>query len=702
MTTAIPTDPSTEPSSGNGSSPAHSAGADVPPGGHHLPASYIAEEPLSPFEPIGVVPRYSPPRAGVDPDTSKGWIRRVWPVVRAHRLLLFTSIGLALVALLSGVAIPAVTAAAIDRALINRTSPLLPFVTALLVLGVSRGVFSFAYRYGLFTMAYRIENDLRVNIYRHLTRLSFGFYDRIQSGQVISRANSDIRSVQMFLGFAPMIGLSVLSFFFALALMLKISVSLTLVSVICLPGVYFLGMALRNRIFPLSWIVQSRAADIATIVDENINGVRVVKSFAQEKRQIQQLARAAKRLQWANIATIDSRARYTPIMENLPRIGLVIVLAYGGWLVIDKQIQLGVLVAFNAYIVMMQVPFRVLGFFMMLQQRAAASAGRIYEILDEKPEIVDSPDAIDLTEIEGRIEFRDVRFGYRSTPDGPAGDIDGEAWILDGFSLTIEPGETVAIVGRTGSGKSTVTRLLPRFYDVGEGAVLIDDHDVRDVTLFSLRANIGVVLDEPFLFSTTVRENIAYGRPGATDEEVVAAAKAAQAHEFVERLPDGYDSVVGERGYTLSGGQRQRIAIARTLLVNPRILVLDDATSAIDVQIESEIHSALETLLEKRTTIVIAHRLSTISLASRVVLMEGGHVVATGTHQDLMATEPRYAEVLAHATDDIPDEAEGGEEPEDEDDLRYRLRIARQVAMAKAAEGSQGGTTGPLGLGGIG
>jgi ATP-binding cassette subfamily B protein len=445
----------------------------------------------------------------------------------------------------------------------------------------------------------------------------------------------------MFLGFAPLISMSVLSFFLALGFMVSISLPLTLAAIVCLPGVYVLGVVLRNRVFPLSWVVQQRMADVATIVDENINGVRVVKSFAAERRQINQLAKAARRLQWANIETVDARARYAPIMENLPRVGLVIVLLYGGTLVINGEIQLGALVAFNAYILMMQIPFRLLGFFLMLQHRARASAERIYELLDERPDVTERPGAVDLVDPRGRIELRDVRFGYADGPD-----------VIDGLDLTIEPGEVVALVGRTGSGKSTVARLLPRFYDVRDGAVLIDGHDVRDLTFASLRAQVSVVLDEPFLFSVSVRDNIAYGRPDASLDEIVRAAKAAQAHDFIDALPEGYDSVLGERGYTLSGGQRQRIAIARSLLVNPRVLVFDDATSAIDVHVEQAIHDALSTRLEGRTTLLIAHRLSTISLADRVVLLEGGRAVASGTHRQLMAAEPRYAQVLAHFEDE--------------------------------------------------
>jgi len=596
---------------------------------------------VSGWEPLAEPARYPPPTATIDPDRTSGWLRRLLPVVLAHRRLLIASVAAAVVSVLAMVAVPAVTSRAIDEALIGRDAPLWPFVAAIVGLGAVRGVLAYAYRYGLYSMAYRIETDLRAIVYRHLSALSFSFYDRVQSGQLISRANSDIRSVQLFLAFAPLISVSILSFFVALGIMLTISVPLTLASVVCLPGVYVIGVVLRNRIFPLSWISQARTAEVATVVDENINGVRVVRSFAAEARQLDQLARAAQRLRWANVVTADTRARYTPIMENLPRVGLVVVLLYGGWLVIDGQIELGVLVAFNAYIVMMQTPFRLLGFFLMLAQRAAASAERIYEILDEPVEITDRPGAVDLVDPAGRIELSHVRFGYGDGPD-----------VLTDLDLVVEPGETVALVGRIGCGKSTVARLLPRFYDVRDGAVRIDGHDVRDLTLASLRAQVGLVLDEPFLFSTTVRDNIAYGRPDASHDEVVAAATAARAHEFITALPDGYDTVIGERGYTLSGGQRQRIAIARTLLVNPPILVLDDATSAVDVRVESEIHAALQQLLAGRTTIVIAHRLSTIAMADRVVLIEGGRVAASGTHAELLATEPRYAAVLARMTDD--------------------------------------------------
>jgi ATP-binding cassette subfamily B protein len=604
----------------------------------------VSPDELSPWEPVGVVARYPAPRRSVDPDTGKGWIRRMLPVVTGHRALLWSSIAAAVVAMGAQVAVPAVTRNAIDDAIVDRTDALAPYVWTLVALGLLRGGLALGYRYGLGKLAYEVEYDLRQLLYRHLTRLSFSFYDRVQSGQIISRANSDIRSVTMMTAFSPLMGMAMLSFLVALVVMCTINVPLTIVAVATLPGVYLVGSRLRNLMFPLSWIIAARQADVATIVDENVNGVRVVKSFAAEERQITSLARAAEGLRWANVSQADARAAWAPIMENLPRVGLAAVLAYGGWLAIDGQVTVGTLVAFNAYVVMLQMPFRLLGAFLMMTQRAAASAGRIYEVLDEAPEVVDRPGAVDLVDPAGLIEHSGVDFRYGSDEDSPL--------VLDGIDLTIEPGETVALVGRTASGKSTVARLIPRFYDVDGGAVLVDGHDVRDLTVLSLRSAVGIVTDEPFLFSVPVRDNIAYGRPAASDEEVEAAARAAQAHGFISELAEGYDTVVGERGYTLSGGQRQRIALARIILANPRILILDDATSAVDVHVEEAIHDALAGALADRTTIIVAHRVSSIALADRVVLLEGGRVAATGTHTELLATEPRYAEVVAHLQDE--------------------------------------------------
>ena len=609
-------------------------------------------EPASPFEPVAVERRYPRPRATIDPDPDKGWLRRLLPVVGAHKWLFGGSLTLALLSMLLQVAIPAVIRNAIDTALDDRSAALGGFVAWVLVLGLGRALLTFVFRYGLYRMAFEIDTDLRVILYEHLSRLSFSFYDRTQSGQVISRANSDIRSVQLFLVFAPLITMTSVMFAVALVYMLTIHVPLTIVAVLPLPGVYLLGKRLRDDVFPLSWIVQARLADVASLVDENISGVRVVRSFAAERAQINALAKAATRLQWAGVRTMEARARYNPIIENLPRLGTLGVLVYGGWLVIEGAITEGTLFAFATYVLLLQAPFRTLGLFLMFGQRARASAARIYEVLDEKPDIVDRPDAVDLVAPRGEIVFDHVTFTYDGRR-GERGD-DGTAAkpaagsVLDGFSLRVEPGETVALVGRTGSGKSTVARLLARFYDVTDGAIRIDGNDVRDVTQASLRHTVGLVSDEPFLFSATLADNIAYARPDADRADVIAAAKAAQAHEFIAALPDGYDEVVGERGYTLSGGQRQRVALARALLANPTILVLDDATSAIDVHVEELIHRALRARLADRTTIVIAQRLSTIALADRVALVENGRVAATGTHRELLDAVPAYADILAN------------------------------------------------------
>jgi ATP-binding cassette subfamily B protein len=543
------------------------------------------------------------------------------------------------------VSVPMVLRDAVDVAVDQRGGGLEGHVLILVVMAAASFGLRFTYRYLLFGTACRIETDLRSQIYDHLTRLSFSYYDHMPAGEVISRANSDIRSIQLLLAFGPLAGLSAISFLMAFAFMLSIHVPLALVTVSTMPLVYVLGQRLRDQVFPLSWVTQGRMAEVAMVVDENINGTRVVKSFAAEYDQIALLSRVADRLRWSATALIEARARFNPLIEALPRLGMALVLLYGGHLVINGEIGVGSLLAFSAYVTMISVPFRMFGFVLLQAQRAAASALRIYEILDEEPAIVDRPGARPISDPRGRVEFRNVTFRYpgADNPESPA--------VLDGFNLIVESGETVAIVGRTGCGKSTVARLLPRFYDVDVGAVLIDGTDVRDVSLASLRSHVNQVPDEAFLFSNTLHENIAFGRPDAPRHEVLAAARVARADGFIGNLDDGFDEVVGERGYTLSGGQRQRISIARTVLANPAILILDDATSAVDVRTEEGIHQGLGDLLEGRTTIVIAHRLSTISLADRVVLMEGGRIVADGTHAHLLATEPRYRAIVAQVAD---------------------------------------------------
>jgi ATP-binding cassette subfamily B protein len=598
----------------------------------------------SPFVPPAEPSRYERPRATISPDRDASWLRRALPVVMAHRTILLVSLVGSFVGLLIQVQIPDVIKQAIDDALVARSSALGGFVVMVVVLGVARWAATFVGRLYLFRTAYRLEYDLRNIVYAHLATLSFSFYDRVQSGLIISRANSDIRAVQLYLAFAPSILVQCSVAVVAFWKMLTIDVPLAFVAMSTMPLVYWAGVRVRAQLWPVSWLNQARLAEVAGVVAEATEGVRVVKSFAGEQRQLELLDSAAMRVRWAQITEAGIRSHWSPFIENLSRLGSALVLIYGGWLVIHDQATVGTIVAFNAYVLLLQPPFRQLGLLLMMGRRAAASAGRIYEILDEQPSVVDRPGAVDLVECRGEVGFDHVHFGYGNGPE-----------VLRGIDLHLRPGEIVALVGRTGSGKSTIPRLLSRFYDVSGGAVTVDGHDVRDLTLASLRHHVGMVPDEPFLFSVSIRDNIAYGRPHAGMDEIVAAARAAQAHEFIEALPDGYDTVVGERGYTLSGGQRQRISIARTLLSNPPILILDDATSSVDVNVEQNIHEALRTLMRNRSTIIIAHRLSTIGLADRVVLVDEGRVVAESTHAELLANEPRYSAILAQqSNDDAP------------------------------------------------
>jgi ATP-binding cassette subfamily B protein len=599
-----------------------------------------------PFEPMAETSMYAPPLATIDPDTSKSWLARAWPVIMTHKGIWSLSLVMSFIALLAQVQIPRLIGSAITEALPTaaHTTDLKRLSSFAVLIFLSIGIreaSNYLGRRCLLTTAYRFEYDIRHIVYSHYMSLSFPFYDRVSVGQLISRANSDVRAVQQYLVMAPTVLVQCMVILVAFVEMFSLNAQLTLITAVSLPITLIVGIAMRKRMYPVSWLIQARLADIAMLVEENVSGVRVVKSFAAEQQELTSLARAADRLQWSYIKDANIRGTWAPTLENLPRVGLAVILLYGGLLVIHNQIGVGTLFTFQAYMLIFQPPFRQLGMVIMNGQRASASANRIYEILDHPQEIVTHEGAVDLTNLRGEVVFDHVGFSYS---DGTR--------VLNDFDLRIAPGETVALVGRTGTGKTTAGRLLNRSYDVTEGRLLIDGHDVREFTLESLRAQVGFVFDEPFLFSVSIRDNIAYGKPDATIEEIVAAAVAADADEFITRLSDGYETIVGERGYTLSGGQRQRMAIARTLLINPPILVLDDATSAIDVQVEQRIHASLERLMANRTTLIIAHRLATIGLADRVVLVENGHVIATGRHEDLLANEVRYAEVLARVTEE--------------------------------------------------
>ena len=599
---------------------------------------------------VGVTPKFEFPKNSVNPNKDLGWMKRLAPVAKSHKGPLVLGIIVGTIALVLNVAVPAVAREAIDSTIDGSRNDVTLWAIILVFVGFGRFISGALYRISLFRVAWGVETDLRALLYSHLTKLSFSYFDRTQSGQVISRANSDIRSIQVLLAFGPLIAMSIISFVLAFGFMMTLHVRLTLVALCTLPGVYFFGQRLRHSVFPLTWVSQARLAELATIVDENINGTRVVKSFAAEEHQIGLLQKAARHIEWVNVQAIKERAKYNPIIEALPRVGMAIVLLYGGLLAINGEVSIGTLFAFNAYVIMLQAPFRMFGFLLLQAQRASASASRIFEVLDEEPAIQDSSGAVRLPRINGEIVFKDVCFSYQSRlSQFESGSFSKGSQILSNLNLVISPGETIAVVGKTGSGKSTLARLLTRFYDVDSGMISIDGKDIREIQLDSLRHHIGVVFDEPFLFSTSIGENISYGNPKASNSEIIAAAKSAQAYEFIDELSDGFETIVGERGYTLSGGQRQRIALARSLLEKPSILILDDATSAIDIQVESLIHDSLKQHLDGRTTLLIAQRISTIALADRVVLLDEGRIVDEGTHSYLLENNLLYASILAEA-----------------------------------------------------
>ena len=615
------------------------------------------------YEPVNIEPRFSDPKSTIDPDKTKNWFWRVLPILMSNKWPLLGGLFLMVFTMILGVSIPALMGMLVDSiepAIIN-SDPKVFFQLIILIvfLSVIRLIGGTIGSYQIGKASNQLEADLRSVIYNHFFTLSFSFFDKTQTGQLISRANSDIKTIQMFLMIAPMLMTSLLSFVFAAIYMLSVHVFLALSSMIAIPLVFALSVKLRQLTFPLSWLTQARQADVAVIVDENINGQRIIKSFAQELMQVNLLAKAAKKLQWVQVRSVDVSAFYNPLIENLSVLGSVFVWVYGGWLVIEGELALGSLVAFNMYLMMIQMPFRFLGWMLMLEQRAKASAGRIFEILDEKSELLQDKDQVNIKHMKGHISFKNVSFSY------------ADELILKDLSFDIEANETVAIVGQTGSGKSTIIRLLSRFYDCDEGGIEIDGINIQDLSIKNLHHHIAQVLDEPFLFSVSIKDNIAYGKPDATDEEVIQAAEAAEAHEFIQETSDGYDTVVGERGYTLSGGQRQRLGIARALLVNPSILVLDDATSAIDVNIESKIHESLTRLLNKRTTILIAHRLSTINLADRVIVLDEGKVIASGKHEELLNSVSRYSEILSQQA--IKNENESQDNNETDEQQRKRI-----------------------------
>ncbi len=490
-------------------------------------------------------------------------------------------------------------------------------------------------------MSLDVQHDLRTEMFASLSRLDGARQDQLHTGQVVSRSISDVNMIQGLLAMVPFLLGNILLFFLSLIAMAVLSPLLTVVALAVGPALFLISLVSRNKLFPASWDAQQHAANVAGVVDGAVTGVRVVKGFGQEEQEVERLEWAGRLLYAARVRAVRLMARYNPSLQAIPALGQVGVLALGGWLAIHGEINLGTFFAFSSYIAQLVGPVRALTGLITLGQEARASVIRVFEVIDSRPVLTEKPGAAMLPAGTSEVELDDVTFGY--LPSEP---------VLRGLSLRVQPGETIAVVGTSGSGKSTISLLLPRFYDVTGGAIRIGGRDVRDVTLDSLRAAIGLVLEDSFLFSDTIRANISYGRPDATDEQVIAAARAAEAEEFILSLPEGYDTIIGEQGLTLSGGQRQRVALARALITDPAILVLDDATSAIDPRVEAQIHETLRRVMAGRTTLLIAHRRSTLQLANKIAVLDEGRLVDLGTHEELTERCPLYRLLLAGPGDD--------------------------------------------------
>ncbi len=571
-----------------------------------------------------------------------GWVRRMLPFVLEQRASLTRTFVAGLIWAGVSTTVPVVERHVVDDVILSSRSPLIPWLLLLFALGLVGFVSARTRRYHSSKVMLEVSFGLRGAIHHELQRLDLQAHGRMATGQLVSRANSDISLVLTVLRVLPTLTSNLVLMTASLGVMFYFSPLLALISLVILPALVLGAYRMRTRLYPATWDVQQRTGDVAQVVDQAVTGVRVVKGFGQEQREFERLADSACGLYGSSMRAIRLQARYQPVLESIPSFGQVGVLALGGWLALHHQITVGTFLAFASYLVLLINPARLIARMLSAAPQARAGAERIIELLDTTPAVTDAPDAYDLPEPRGEITFDAVRFGFwRSEP------------VLDGFDLRIAPGEVVALVGASGSGKSTAALLLSRFHDPQEGAVRIDGHDVRGVALASLRSQVGMVFEESFLFSESLRDNIAYGRPAATDAEVEEAARAAEAHEFIMRLPAGYDTVVGERGLTLSGGQRQRVALARALLSDPRILVLDDATSAVDAKVEESIHATLRRVLHEHTTLLVAHRRSTLRLADRIAVLDAGRVVDDGTHAELMARCPLYRRLLSGEGDDL-------------------------------------------------
>jgi ABC-type multidrug transport system fused ATPase/permease subunit len=564
---------------------------------------------------------------------------RLLGFLRPYKLSLIVSIVLAAGSQGAQIALIWITERVIDRALIpHDRQKLWVFVAAIVALGVARAVLMAARRLISGRQALAVEMDMRQGLYSHLVRLSFGFYDRHQTGQLMSRATVDLQGVRFFLGYGLIFFFqNVLTVLSVTAVLLVFDWKLALIALAVTPLLVVLAYRYSHIAHPTLREVQQKLADVATVAEENIVGVHVVKSFAQEPQESTKFHARSEDVFRQTLRANRQRALYVPFISWVPLLAQGAVLLVGARMVTSGQLTVGAFVAFNLYLGMLVMPLRSLGMWIGQSQRATASGERIFQIMDEPEDIAERPGAAELPPGGGHLRFEDVVFEY----------LEGRP-VLDGVTLDVPAGRTIALIGQTGSGKTTLTSLVPRFYDVTSGRVTVDGVDVRDVTLTSLRRSIGVISQDPFLFSATVRENITFGAPDLDDAEVERIARLAQAHEFVAELPEGYETVIGERGITLSGGQRQRLAIARALAVDPRILILDDATASVDATTEARIRTGLREAMQNRTTLIIAHRLSTIALADEIVVLDQGRIAARGTHDELLETSQVYRDIYEH------------------------------------------------------